>query len=122
MITWLLVAFIALDITVMLAVAFLIVKKRGGFTNALGFDPAVVTTVSREMEAETEEFLRANWSGDPVTLAGPVGELLSRFEQKMRDRGLPLDREQLKPMLARLIEHKHLASSRDVQEAMKQVA
>jgi len=122
MVTWLIVAFVALDVVTMLAVGLYIVKKRGGFSNALGFDPVAVAAVSREMEVETGEFLRSNWSGDPLALAGPIGELLSRFEQKAREHGLPLEREQLKRMLARLIEHQRLASSHDVREAMKQVA
>lgn len=78
--------------------------------------------VSNEMERETEEYLRANWSGDPATLSVALGSLLDRFETRVREKRLPVTRAELKPMLARLVLARRLAKSPDVQEALKQVA
>jgi hypothetical protein len=74
------------------------------------------------MEGETEQYLRANWSGDPTTLPVALGGLLDRFEARAREKQVPVTRAELKPMLGRLVLARRLAAGHDVNEALKQVA
>lgn len=119
---WAIVAFVVFDIVVTVIVLRAVLAKRGGLSRVLGVDLKALLDLSREMEREAEEYLRANWSGDPATLSGPLASLLDRFEARCRERNVAVSREALKPMLARLVLAKKLASSGEVNEAMKQVA
>ena len=122
MLFWAVVAFVVVDIVVMAFVLRTIAARRGGLWTAVGVDLRQVMALSNEMEQETEEFLRANWSGDPASLAPALGVLLDRFEAKARERQIVLSREQLKPMLGRLVLARRLAKGADMNAALKQVA
>lgn len=119
---WAIVAFVVFDILVTVLVLRAVLAKRGGLSKVLGVDLKQVLALSGEMERETEEYLRANWSGDASTLPVALAALLDRYEGRCRERGLPVSREQLKPMLARLVLARRLAKSGEVREAMRQVA
>jgi len=116
------VAFVLFDIIVTAAVLLWVIRKRGGIAGAIGFDPKQAMGVSRELEAEAERYLRANWSGDKSTLPVALGELLTRFETRLAEEHMPLDRERLKPLLLQVVHAKHLADDHDAREAMKKVA
>lgn len=119
---WAIVAFVVFDIIVTVLVLRAVFARRGGLSALLGADLRKIMSVSNEMEHETEEYLRANWSGDPTTLPLALNALLDRFETRTREKQLPVTREELKPMLGRLVLSRRLAKSHDVQEALKQVA
>ena len=116
------VAFILFDVIATAAVLLWIIRKRGGVAGVLGFDPKQAMSISRDMEHDAEEYLRANWSGDPSTLPAALDALLVRFEQRMAAEHLPLERARLKPIVLQIVEAKHLANSHDAREAMKKVA
>ncbi len=120
--SWFIVAFVALDIVFMAIVLAVIFSRRGTFMAAAGVNLKQVMELSNSMEQETEEYLRANWSGDRTTLPVAFNVLLDRFEARAQEKGVSLTRAQLKPMLARLILARRLAESGDVHEALRQVA
>lgn len=119
---WAIVAFVIFDAIVTVIVLRAMLEKRGGLSAFLGTDLRNIMEVSNEMERETEEYLRTNWSGDPSTLPVALGSLLDRFEARVREKHLPVTRAELKPMLGRLVLARRLANSPDVQEALRQVA
>lgn len=122
MLTWAIVAFVLVDIVVMVIVMRAVLARRGGLAGVLGVDLKRIMALSEDMERETEQYLRANWSGDATTLPLALRSLLDTFEARAREKEIAVTRAELKPMLARLVLAKRLAQGRDVQEAMKQVA
>lgn len=119
---WAILAFVVVDILVIVIVLRAVLEKHGGLSKVLGVDLAQIIELSKEMERETEEYLRANWSGDPATLSPALASLLDRFEARCRERNVAVSREQLKTMLARLVPGRRLAKRGDVNEALRQVA
>lgn len=119
---WAIAAFILFDVIVTVIVLRAIIARRGGLSAMLGLNLQNIMSVSNEMERETEQYLRANWSGDPTTLSVALTSLLDKFEQRVREKQLPVTRSELKPMLGRLVLSQRLAKSADVNEALKQVA
>lgn len=119
---WAIVAFVVFHLIVSAIVLRAVLSKRGGLAAMLGVDLRNIMELSNEMERETEEYLRANWSGDAATLPGVLTSLLNRFEARVRERRLPVTRAELKPMLGRLVLARRLAKSDEVNEALKQVA
>lgn len=115
-------AFILFDIIVTAAVLLLVIRRRGGIAGALGFDPKQAMGVSRELEADAEQYLRSNWSGDSTTLPQALTGLLDRVESKLASEHMALDRERIKPIVLQIVTAKHLADARDAREAMKKVA
>ena len=114
--------FIAFDLVITGVVLWVVLKRRGSLGAAGAIDLGAIRAVSVEMEPIVEEYLRANWSGDPQTLSGPLTELLGQFQSRADARGVKIDRSVLKIALARLIEMKHLAKGSEIREAMQQVA
>ena len=119
---WAISAFIVFDIIVTVIVLRAVLAKHGGLAAVLGVNLEGIMAVSNAMEHETEEYLRANWSGDPTTLPVVLTTLLDKFETRVREKELPVTRAELKPMLGRLVLSRRLAKSGDVQEALKRVA
>lgn len=119
---WAIAAFILFDAIVVVIVLRALVARRGGLSAVLGVNLENIMAVSNEMERETGEYLRANWSGDPTTLPVALTSLLDKFEQRVKEKQLPVTRSELKPMLGRLVLTQRLAKSSDVNEALKQVA
>ena len=117
-----LAAFIAFDLAVTGVVLWVVLKRRGTLGTAGMIDLGAIRTLSVEMEPIVEEYLRANWSGDPQTLSGPLTELLGQFQGRAEARGLKIDRNTLKLALGQLIELKRLAKGHEIREAMQQVA
>ena len=115
-------AFVAFDLAVTGVVLWVIFKRRAALGMVGGIDLGAIRTLSLEMEPLVEEYLRANWSGDPSTLSGPLTELLGQFQGRAEARGVLIDRNVLKLALARLIEAKHLAKGHEIREAMRNVA
>ncbi|MBK7368613.1 MAG: hypothetical protein IPJ04_12075 [Candidatus Eisenbacteria bacterium] len=115
-------AFILFDMIVTAAVLLYVIRRRGGIAGVLGFDPKQAMSVSRELEADAEQYLRANWSGDSTTLPQALTGLLDRVESKLASEHMELDRERIKPIVLQIVTAKHLADARDAREAMKKVA
>ena len=115
-------AFVAFDLVVTGIVLWVVFQRRAMIGPAGAFDLGAIRTLSLEMEPLVEEYLRANWSGDPATLSGPLTELLGQFQGRAEARGVIIDRTVLKLALARLVEAKHLAKGAEIREAMRNVA
>ena len=115
-------AFILFDMIVTAAVLLYVIRRRGGIAGVLGFAPKLAMSVSRELEADAEQYLRANWSGDSTTLPQALTGLLDRVESKLASEHMELDRERIKPIVLQIVTAKHLADARDAREAMKKVA
>ncbi len=114
--------FVLADVLVTAAVLLFVIRRRGGVAGVLGFDPKQALQVSRQLESDAEQYLRANWSGDASTLPQALTGLLDRVETKLAEEHLPLDRERLKPIVLQIVTAKHLADSHEAREAMKKVA
>jgi hypothetical protein len=119
---WAIGAFVVFDIIVTAIVLRAVISRRGGLSAMLGVNLQRIMALSAEMEQETQEYLRANWSGEPTTLPLALRHLLDRFEARAREEQVAVTREELKPMLARLVLAQKLAGNHEVQEALKQVA
>lgn len=115
-------AFILFDMMVTAAVLLYVIRRRGGVAGVIGFDPKQAMGVSRELEADAEQYLRSNWSGDSTTLPQALTGLLDRVESKLAAEHMALDRERIKPIVLQIVTAKHLADARDAREAMKKVA
>lgn len=122
MANWVILAFVLVQVVVTVIVVRTMISRGGGLSSILGADLQSIMEVSKQMELETEEYLRANWSGDPATLPVALNALLDRFESRVRERRLPITRAELRPMLGRLVLQRRLAKGHDVNEALKQVA
>lgn len=116
------VAFVVIDVVVMLVVVRPILLRRAATSVAGVTSLSDLLQVTKAIQDEAREYLRANWSGDATTLPLALRGLLDTFEARAREQEIPVTRAELKPMLARLVLAKRLAPNRDVQEAMKQVA
>ena len=120
--TTFIVLFVVFDLIVTAAVIGVVLRRRTLAAGGSGLDLRKVTELSREIERRTEEYLGANWSGDPATLPVAISSLLSQIESDVQARQVPIDRAQLRVIVGRLIEAKGLAKGHDVREAMQQVA
>lgn len=112
----------AADIVVTALVVLFVIRRRGDLSSLAGPELQKAIALSREMPAEVEQYLDANWNGDPVSLPGVLTALLDRFEERAREAGATLGRERLKQMLVPMVTAKGRASAHDVREAMRQVA
>jgi hypothetical protein len=117
----LIVAFVVFDLVVTATVLVVLVRRRaapGGAANVVSGVQAALAAVQPEVDSA----FKANWSGETAALPGLLEPLLSRLEDEMRSRQLPADRAQLKLALAATVAARRLASRRDVDEALRQVA
>ena len=122
-----LILFIALDLIVTAVVIALFLNGRLKFN--VKIDGAVSGTSLRELmefskdkHARIGEYLRANWSGAPEQLPSVLGTLLGELEREAESRGLTIDRDLLKSLLASSVRQHHLTRGKDLEQAMKQVA
>lgn len=117
--SWLLFAFVALDMVVMIGVALYLVKRNAG---SLGVNFTKLREFSSSTNRKIIEYVRSRWSGEPSALVGVLTSLLAELEADARRAELPIERSMLKSIMGRAIESEKLASARDVQEALRQVA
>jgi len=106
------------------AIAFILRRNPAAalLASSLGQPGGKPLEALRALEQQVDESLEGSWNGDRATLPMAIDELLSRLDVRMREQGLPLDRERLKPLVAQLIVARHRVDPRDVREAMRQVA
>jgi hypothetical protein len=123
---WLL-AFIVLDLVITAIVVALFVSGRlklnvkiDGAVSSVNFRELM--EFSKDKHARVGEYLRANWSGAPEQLPGMLGTLLAELERDAQARGMTVDRDLLKSMLASSVRQHHLTRGKDLEQAMKQVA
>ena len=115
-------AFVVFDLVVTFMIFSYVVRKRGGIQGLIGVDLSKISKIAREMEGEVASQLPPSVSGDPGSLAGPLHELLDRFEQKVGEAQMPVDRATLQWMLAGIVSAKGIASREQVMEAFKLAA
>ncbi len=119
--------FIVADVIVILAIAFLVVGHRVKLNmdfkvNTTGVDFRSLMEFTREKHARIGEYLRANWSGAPEQLPEVLETLLAELERDAQARGLAIDRDMLKSVLASSVRAHRIARPHDLGEAMKRVA
>jgi len=122
-----LIPFIVVDLVVMAVIVYLFVSRRVRFTmdvsgGASGVDFNALMAFTREKHARIGEYVRANWSGAPDQLPHVLETLMAELERDAQSRGLAVDRDLLKSVLASSIRSHRVVKSRDLGEAMKRVA
>ena len=117
----LIAVFVVVEIVVTAIVLNRVLQKRGGLAAVLtrlrGFASA-----AGDIERETREYLRANWSGDACSLPAAVEPLLVKLQADLASRGLKVERSQLLPLVQQVILREKLGDLREVREALKRVA
>ena len=124
--SWL-VVFIVADAFFITAIVYLVVsgrlKLKGSFKLTTGgVDLPALMAFTQEKHPRIGEYLRASWSGAPEQLPQVLETLLAELERDAQARGLTLDREMLKSILASSVRAHHLVRTHDLGEAMKHVA
>ncbi len=118
--------FIVADVIVIVAIAFLVVGHRVKLmdfkVSTTGVDFRSLMEFTREKHPRIGEYLRANWSGAPEQLPQLLETLLAELERDAQVRGLAVDREMLKSVLASSVRAHRIARPRDLGGAMKRVA
>lgn len=119
--------FIVFDIAVTALVIYLVMKKRvrvsiGVEVKKTAVDFKGLMDLTRDEHPRIGEYLRTNWSGDPSQLPAVLESLLGQLEEKARHRGLDVDRETLKAILATCVRQHRLVKGRDLGEALEKVA
>jgi len=119
--------FIIADAIIVTAIGLLIIsgrlKLKGSFkVTTGGVDLPALMAFSKEKHARIGEYLRANWSGAPESLPQVLETLLAELQSDAQARGLTLDREMLKSILASSVRAHRVVKSHDLGEAMKRVA
>jgi hypothetical protein len=125
------VLFIAFDIVVTVAVLVYVMKRRmsaQGMVLPTG-SPVATLAQFRELAAFAKdqherigEYMRANWSGIPDQLPGVLGALVDKLQSESAAKGLTVDRDMLKTMVATSLRHHRIARANDVGNALERVA
>ena len=127
----LLIPFLVLDLIVMFAVLFGVLKLRGSafmvsFRNVASIvsmdQMRALEAFSIEQHQHIGEYMRANWSGIPDQLPAVLTSLLDELERSAKAKNLPLEREALKAMLAASLRSHRIGKGSERNEAFKRVA
>ena len=127
----LLIPFLVLDLIVMFAVLFGVLKLRGSafmvsFRNVASIvsmdQMRALEAFSIEQHQHIGEYVRANWSGIPDQLPAVLNALLDDLQRAAKEKNLPLERDALKAMLAGSLRSHRIGKGRERDEAFKQVA
>jgi len=123
--------FIAVDLIITIVVIAVVLKLRGNlFVMAMGakagtVDPdqmRALLAFSREQHARIREYMRINYSGMPEQLPSVITTLLDEVERSAKEQNLPIDRAQLKTMLAGSLRILGIGKARERDEAFARVA
>jgi hypothetical protein len=109
------------DIVVTFVVLQLVLARRGGIAGFLR-QARLYEAARADLERETQEWLGANWSGDPASLPAAIEPLLVKLEADLTARGVTASRMQLKLLVSRVIMRQGSIGAGEVREAMRQVA
>jgi len=77
---------------------------------------------AKEQHERIGEYMRANWSGMPDQLPGVLGALLDKLQSEASAKGLRLDREVLKTLVATSLRQHRIARANDAGNALERVA
>ena len=125
------VLFIVFDVIVTLAVILFVMKRRLSVdVNIVRTGPGLSTIAqfrelagfAKDQHERIGEYLRANWSGMPDQLPGVLGSLLDKLQEEARGKGLTLDRDTLKTLVATSLRSHKIAKATDVGNALERVA
>jgi len=125
------IAFVVFDIVVTALVLRHLLQKRAERTTAAGLvtDEGVVIPDWRKLKTFTDaihprigEIVRANWSGDDMSLPGVLAMALDEAEREARNHGLELDRDILKQLVESSLARHGVVKGSRLREALKQVA
>lgn len=120
---WILLA----DVVVTVAVIYLVMRKRFKVSLAVDVKRTAVDLkglmdLVKDEHPRIGEYLRTNWSGDPTQLHPVLTSLLGQLEEKARNRGLTVDRDTLKTVLATSVRSHKVVKGRELGEALEKVA
>jgi hypothetical protein len=127
----LLLPFIVVDLIVTVVVIVTVLKLRGSAWAVSYRNVASIVSLDRmraleafslEQHQHIGEFMRANWSGIPDQLPAVLTALLDELERSAREKGLPLDRQILKALLASSLRSHRIGKGSERNEAFKRVA
>jgi len=114
---------LAATAVLILAAVWVAVQRRlGASPDDAALDLDRLKAFMQHADALVGEHLREQWGGDPGTLPATLAGALVRLEAEARARGLALGREELRGHLARAVVAHHLANTREVEEALREVA
>lgn len=114
---------VAVDLAVTIPILVWVLRKRVSASIAgTGMDLGRLREFTTEIERTAEEHLRTNWSGDASTLPLVLTALMAQVEARTREEGYPIERPLLKRLVGQVLESKHLVGSRELRDALKQVA
>lgn len=124
--SWL-VMFIVVDLLVIGAIVFLVFSGRlkldVNFTvKNGGTDFRALMAFTREKHARIGEYLRANWSGGAEQLPQVLESLLAELERDAQARGMTVDHDIMKSILASSVRAHRIVPSRDLGNAIERVA
>src|SRR5262245_27271558 len=83
-----------------------------------GVDLRSLLAFTKERHDRIGEYMRANWSGTAEHLPQVLRSLLEELERDVRARGLAIDRESLKSMMAASIRAHRIGPAKELGEAM----
>jgi len=87
-----------------------------------GTDSRALLGFIKDEQSRISEYLRANWSGSPEHLPQVLESLLGELDRDARERGVTIDREMLKTLLAQSVRAMRIVGGRDLEQAMERVA
>jgi hypothetical protein len=123
------IAFVVVDLVVTaLVVRHILVKRAAAGGNPATEEGVAIPDLGRLREftdaihPRIGEIVRANWSGDPMSLPGVLGLALAEADREARSRNLPLDRDILKKLVESSLAKHGVAKGSQLREALKQVA
>jgi hypothetical protein len=125
------IAFVVVDLVVTaLVVRHILVKRAAAAAggNLTRDEGAAIPDLGRLREftdaihPRIGEIVRANWSGDSMSLPGVLGLALEEADREARSRNLPLERDILKKLVESSLAKHGVARGAQLREALKQVA
>ena len=117
---WIIIAVSVIGEVVAVSVVLRRVRSQQGALAGLDF--AAVRELSTQVEEQTLEHMRANWSGDPQQLSGALATLLPRVRDVVRRSGLPLDERGVRLVLTNVLSAHRIARRGDVLKALDGIA
>ena len=124
------VLIIVVDLIIGLAIIAFVLRRRREQMQMPGQPPALgliagmkeMANFVNERHARIGEYLRANWSGTPDQLPQVLGSLLAELERDALARGVTMNRELLKTLIATSLRYHKIGRGSEVEKALQRVA
>jgi len=116
---------ILLDLMVTAAVLWWVFRRRAGLSGksyVAGIDVGRLGEFTKAVHPRIGDYVRANWSGVPEQLPEVLRSLLDEIGREARSRGLGIDRDTLKLVLARSLAMHGIGQGAEIRHALEKVA